>query len=146
MNTQDDSAFTFEAFWPKLASWYQIDYAGPQDDASFTVRETPHNPRGYGGPGRIAKIFLLTEWVKRSEVQAAWKRLAEKHDLRQKELIDTDRVFAFLDGTLARSGSMMMSMDKSKKLGWHGFVDSSESMKAVFQDLARIRMIPELPQ
>lgn len=84
--------------------------------------------------------------MKRPEVQDAWKNLAEKHDLRQKELTDTDRVFGFLDGTLARAGPLSLSMDKSRKLGWHGFVDSTESLKAVFEDLARIRMIPELPK
>lgn len=84
--------------------------------------------------------------MKRPEVQNAWKKLAEKHDLIQKELVDTDRVFGFLDGTLARTGPLMLSMDKSRKLGWHGFVDSSESLKAVFEDLVKIRMIPELPK
>jgi hypothetical protein len=37
-------------------------------------------------------------------------------------------------------------MDKSKKLGWHGFVDTSESFLAVFEDLARIKMIPPVPK
>lgn len=145
-NTQDNSAFTYEGFWPKLASWYGIEYSGPQDDASYTVRTTPHNPRGYGGHGKLGKTFLLVDWVKRKEVQDAWKSLAEKNNLRQKELTDTDRVFGFLDGTLARAGPLMLSMDKSRKLGWHGFVDSSESLRAVFEDLVKIRMIPDLPK
>lgn len=85
------------------------------------------------------------DWAKRPEVQDAWKKLAEKHDLRQKELTDVDRVFGFLDGTVARAGPLNLSMDKSRKLGWHGFVDSSESLKSVFGDLARIKMIPEVP-
>jgi hypothetical protein len=41
---------------------------------------------------------------------------------------------------------MRHSMDKSRKLGWHGFVDSTESLLAVFQDLAAIKMIPPVPQ
>lgn len=36
-------------------------------------------------------------------------------------------------------------MDKSRKLGWHGFVDSSEAMLEVFQDLAKLKMIPPVP-
>lgn len=40
----------------------------------------------------------------------------------------------------------MRSMDKAGKLGWHGFVDTSESMLAVFEDLARIKMIPPVPK
>lgn len=37
-------------------------------------------------------------------------------------------------------------MDKSRKLGWHGFVDSSESILAVFDDLAKLKMIPPVPK
>jgi hypothetical protein len=36
-------------------------------------------------------------------------------------------------------------MDKSRKLGWHGFVDSNESLLEVFNDLAKIKMIPPVP-
>ena len=36
-------------------------------------------------------------------------------------------------------------MDKSRKLGWHGFVDSSEGLLEVFKDLAKIKMIPPVP-
>jgi len=37
-------------------------------------------------------------------------------------------------------------MDKSRKLGWHGFVDSTESLLEVFRDLAHIKMIPPVPE
>ena len=38
------------------------------------------------------------------------------------------------------------SMDKAKKLGWFGFVDSSESLLEVFDDLAKLKMIPPVPK
>lgn len=38
------------------------------------------------------------------------------------------------------------SMNKARKLGWHGFVDSSESLLAVFDDLAKLKMIPPVPK
>ena len=41
---------------------------------------------------------------------------------------------------------MLRSMDKSRKLGWHGFVDSSESFLEVFDDLAKLKMIPPVPK
>lgn len=40
----------------------------------------------------------------------------------------------------------MSSSDKARKLGWHGFVDTAESLLAVFEDLARIKMIPPVPK
>jgi len=35
--------------------------------------------------------------------------------------------------------------DKSRKLGWHGFVDSTEGLLKVFKDLAKLKMIPPVP-
>lgn len=37
-------------------------------------------------------------------------------------------------------------MNKSRKLGWHGFVDSSESLLYVFDELASLKMIPPVPK
>jgi hypothetical protein len=36
-------------------------------------------------------------------------------------------------------------MDKARKLGWHGYVDSSECILEVFNDFAKLKMIPEVP-
>ena len=38
------------------------------------------------------------------------------------------------------------SSDKARKLGWHGFGDSSESFLEVFEDLAKLKMIPPVPK
>jgi len=38
------------------------------------------------------------------------------------------------------------SSDKARKMGWHGFVDSHESLLLVFDDLAKIKMIPPVPK
>ena len=45
-----------------------------------------------------------------------------------------------------RAGPLNFSMDKSRKLGWHGFVDTNEVILEVFDDLAKIKMIPEVPK
>ncbi len=33
-------------------------------------------------------------------------------------------------------------MNKNRKLGWHGFVDSSDSFISTFEELADLKMIP----
>ena len=33
-------------------------------------------------------------------------------------------------------------MSKARKMGWHGFVDSTDSIQAVLNELAHISMIP----
>ena len=106
-NAFDGGAFAWEGCWPKLAGWYGIKSQGPQDNDEYVSRETAHNPRGYGGNGIASRTFSLAEWVKQDKVQKAWKKLAEENNLTQKELVDTDRVFGFIDGSLCRPGGLM---------------------------------------
>jgi len=47
--------------------------------------------------------FTLTAWAKQPEIQEAWKEIAQKHDLKEKELRDVDRIFGFLDGMMLQS-------------------------------------------
>ncbi|KAJ9650312.1 hypothetical protein H2198_010378 [Neophaeococcomyces mojaviensis] len=145
-NTCDSSTFAWEGFWPRLAGWYGIDWLGPQDDAQYTMRETPHNPRGYGGKGVSGRTFTMIDWAKQSKVQEAWKKIAQQHELSVKELADVERIFGFLDGSLCRSSPLMFSMDKARKMGWHGFTDTNESLLDVFDDFAKIKMIPPVPK
>ena len=64
----------------------------------------------------------------------------------ERDLADFERTPGFLDGTLCRHSALNFSMDKSRKLGWHGFVDSNESFLEVFDDLAKLKMIPPVPK
>lgn len=56
----------------------------------------------------------MTEWAKGKEVQEAWAAIAEENGLGQKELVDVDRVFGFLDGTLCRSSALILRFVKIK--------------------------------
>ncbi|KAF2163354.1 hypothetical protein M409DRAFT_37286 [Zasmidium cellare ATCC 36951] len=143
-NTCDNSSFSWEKGWPRIAGWYGIEAKGPQDGDKYTETETRFVPRGYGPKGVTRRKFRLVDWAKKPEVQQAWRELVKQHDLTQ-DLHDIDRVFGFLDGTLCRPAPLYFSMDKSRKLGWQGFVDSSEAMLEVFQDLAKLKMIPPVP-
>ncbi|OAL38093.1 hypothetical protein AYO20_02545 [Fonsecaea nubica] len=145
-NACDDSAFTWESAWPRIAGWYGIKWTGPDDNAEYVARESRFNPRGYGGKGVSRRRFTFADWAKRQDVAQAWKEIAEQNELPQKELRDVDRVFGFLDGTVCRASPLIFSTDKARKLGWHGFVDSTESLLEVFDDLAKIKMIPPVPK
>lgn len=144
-NTCDNSAFTWEKAWPRIAGWYGMESKGPQDDDIYTETETRFNPRGYGPKGITRRKFRLVEWAKKSEVQDAWSELVKENGLAQ-QLMGVDRVFGFLDGTLCRPAPLLFSMDKSRKLGWHGFVDPSEALLEVFQDFVKLKVIPPVPR
>lgn len=108
-NTCDGSAFAWESAWPRVAGWYGIEAEGPREGGGYSETETPYVPRGYGPKGVARRMFRMTEWAKRDEVKKAWEELAEEHGLTQRELVDVDRVFGFLDGTLCRPAPLNFS-------------------------------------
>lgn len=106
-NACDDSSFSWEAFWPRLAGWYGLEWKGPDTEATFAEQRTPYSPRGYGPHGVARVKFTFTEWAKKDNVQQAWKKLADEHGLPSRELQEVDRVFGFLDGSISRAGPLM---------------------------------------
>lgn len=76
-------------------------------------------------------------------MQKAWEELIRKYELEGGKLqdMDIDRIFTFTDGALA-GGTNHLSMNKARKFGWHGFVDTSECIKEVLDDFAKLKMIP----
>lgn len=57
----------------------------------------------WGPPGVIYHKFTMTAWAERPENKKAWRELAEKYDLVEKEFRDSERVFSFLDAAISWS-------------------------------------------
>ncbi|KAI4624546.1 hypothetical protein J4E83_004221 [Alternaria metachromatica] len=147
-NTMDGTTFTWGNFWPKYAGWYGIGYETPSlDDSAYTVITTKHDPppRGFGPPAKLRVRFTLTDWAKQEKVQNAWEEIISKHGLKVDKLqnMDIDRIFGFTDGGLMGS-SLDLTMNKARKMGWHGFVDSNDAIREVLGEFATLKMIPAL--
>jgi hypothetical protein len=139
---------TWGKFWPRYAKLYGLEYTTP-DPENDTYKEIPSKydipPRGFGKNNPIRYKFTLVEWATRPDVQKAWKELASKHDLLDKEFRDIDRIFSFTDAALSWSQSIYFSADKARSLGWHGHVDSTQSIFEVFREFESIKMVPPVP-
>ncbi|KAJ6007829.1 hypothetical protein N7540_011805 [Penicillium herquei] len=146
-NAGDDCPFTWGKFWPKLAALYSLEWTGPNNDSEYIETQTPYNPppRGFGPPGTVRTRFTLTEWAKQQYVQDAWAEIAEKNGLVNKDLGDVERIFGFLDAAISWPYPIHFSATKAKKLGFFGFVDSTESIFKVFEEFADMKMLPKLP-
>lgn len=97
----------------------------------------------WGPPKTYRSKYTLSQWAKRPEVQAAWAEIVKQHNLSVPLLQDMeiDRIFGFTDASLL-GGTLDMSMNKARKLGWHGFVDTNESIKEVLVEFEKLGMIP----
>jgi len=60
----------------------------------------------YGPVSKLRFKYTMAQWAKRPEVTKAWKELADKYDLVEKELRDVDRVFSFLDAFICCAAPM----------------------------------------
>lgn len=147
-NTMDGTTFTWGNFWPKYAEWYGVGYERPSlDESVYTVVKSRHDPppRGFGPPATYRVRFRLVDWAKQDKVQKAWEELTENCGLTGGRLqdMDIDRIFGFTDGSLMGSG-LDLTMNKARKMGWHGFVDSNDAIKEVLGDFADLKMIPPM--
>ncbi|KAF2690074.1 NAD dependent epimerase/dehydratase family protein-like protein [Lentithecium fluviatile CBS 122367] len=146
-NAADGGPFTWGGFWPKFASWHGIEAGTPSmDDAAYTKVTTPYEPppRGFGPPATYRIRFTLVDWAKRPEVQKAWEEIMAKNihkGTTKLQDMDIDRIFAFADGSLA-GGTLDLSMNKARKMGWHGLVDTSECFREVLGEFVGLGMLP----
>lgn len=147
-NTMDGTTFTWGNHWPKLARSYGMEYELPSmDESIFTSIKSKHDPppRGFGPPATYRIRFRLVDWAKQENVQKAWAELTQEHGLVGGNLqeMDTDRIFGFADSSLMGT-SLDLTMNKARKMGWHGFVDSNEAIKEVLKEFVELRMLPPL--
>lgn len=148
LNQCDDSAFAWGKFWPRLASWYKTSSGKPAADTSVYATITmpyAEAPRGFGGPGIVRPSFSFFEWSKKPEVLKAWEELKAKHGLRYspfgEKAMDT---FGLIDGEILGGWGRVLSMDKNRRLGWHGTVNTEEAIKQVITEMADLKMVPPL--
>jgi len=100
-------------------------------------------------PGNVRVTWNFASWAKKPEVKAAWARIEEKQGLDKSLSLwrDTKRlaeIFATLDAEILGSWTRSESMDKSRKLGWNGFVDTKEAIRATIDRMAELKMVPAL--
>ncbi|KAJ4349229.1 hypothetical protein N0V95_004765 [Ascochyta clinopodiicola] len=147
-NTMDGTTFTWGNHWPKLANCYAMDYELPStDEGVYSTVKSKHDPppRGFGPPATYRIRFRLVDWARQEKVQKAWAELTAGHSLIAGKLqeMDIDRIFGFTDGSLMGS-SLDLTMNKARKMGWHGFVDSNDAIREVLGEFAGLKMLPPL--
>lgn len=148
LNHSDGGSFAWGKFWPVLASWYGASAGQPQSDlAAYATITMPYetSPLGFGGPGVIHASFSFLEWSKKPEVAKAWEELVAKYGLTDSPFGDKAQdTFGLIDGEILGGWGRVLNMNKSRKLGWNGFVDTVESTKEVIEEMAGMKLVPPM--
>jgi hypothetical protein len=152
LNHADGGSFSWGKFWPTLASHYAIPAGLPIDSSStlstsssistFSLPASPP-PLGYGPPGTITATFTFASWSTLPAVRQAWSELTSTYNLTGSPF-DPD-TFNLLDAEILGSWGRVLNMNKNRKLGWHGFVDTNESMLNVIGEMAGLGLVPPMP-
>ncbi|KAK2596514.1 hypothetical protein N8I77_013401 [Diaporthe amygdali] len=93
------------------------------------------SPLGYGPPLSSKSSFTLLDWAQKPENAAMWREvMAESpskvtHDpFKQPEDVVT--------------GDFAMCLNKARRFGWTGFVDTLEAIFEMFREMEHLSMLP----
>lgn len=80
----------------------------------------------YGPATQIRSLWSLVDWASKPENSKAWDELmsASGGQLTDNPFKDVEANFAFGDAAFIRV--LSLNMNKAKRLGWTGFVDTME--------------------
>lgn len=89
---------------------------------------------------RVEQKIDLIKWSQRSDVKAAWDRLAKReqldHDAFEKA------TWGFLGFVFGRAYNIVISMNKARKAGWTGHQDTWDSLSDAFDELVGEKVLP----
>jgi hypothetical protein len=104
------------------------------------------NSESWGPANTFRATFSLTEWATEPAVRSAWEQIVKENSLDNSHdpFADPTEIFPFLDGALWAGYRSNLSPTKGRKLGWHGFVDTYESIFVTLRELAQIGLLPPL--
>jgi len=97
----------------------------------------------------VKLVWGFEQWAQKEEVKSAWERIQEREGLnkefdpfRTKDKIR--EVFGTLDADVLGPWTRTETMDKSRKLGWHGHVQTDEAIRAVIDKMVELKVVPKI--
>lgn len=149
-NAQDTAPVSWDRFFHELARWFGVSGVVPPPDDQSEYRTMMGGkggkgaPIGYGPPVTHKYTFSFVEWAKQPENHAAWKELMQKSG---GQLIDDpfeqpEDNFQMGDAILIPMGTL--NMNKARRMGWTGYVDTMESVFEMYNENARLGLVPKM--
>lgn len=112
---------------------------GPEEDEGKyqkTVGKAGKNtPMGYGPPTVHRTTFSFIDWAKDPQNRQAWEKImaASNGQLTDNPFENPEDNFQMGDGCLIAMATM--NMNKARRLGWTGYVDTIESIFEMYRKL-----------
>ena len=156
-NVVNGDTCSWQTLWPLVGKHFRIEvpakqFAGPPPDPS-EMKLASHPPiagmaseLGLEGSevvkqSRVEQRIDLVRWSQRSDVKAAWDRLAAREGLERATF--ENATWGFLGFVLGRNYDIVISMSKARSAGWNGYMDTWDSLRGVFDELSREKILPK---
>jgi len=113
-NIANGDLFRWQHLWPKFANFFGMDYASPQH-------------------------ISLTEFM--ADKEALWNEIVQKYGLKPYAYKDV-AAWPFGDAVFIWDYDMFADTTKSRRFGFHEFIDSEEMFLQLFSEFRRNKIIP----
>ncbi|KAF9693149.1 hypothetical protein EKO04_008784 [Ascochyta lentis] len=148
-NAQDGGLLSWDRFFHELARWYGIsEVQGPGRDEknlqTTTMAGAKDCPLGYGPPLVIRNSFTLAQWAADPSRRKAWEEIMAKSNGQLTENPWDGDLKDFFMGDFAYLAFGTPSMNKAKRYGFSGFLDTLESIFEMFQEMERLGTVPQM--
>ncbi|KAF5576604.1 NAD dependent epimerase dehydratase family [Fusarium pseudocircinatum] len=150
-NSEDGNMLSWDRYFHELARWFGVEkgVVGPRDDVDqlekLELKGGSQCALGYGPSKQITQSFDFLSWAKDPSNVKAWEEIMKQS--RNKIEVnpfeqDVDDTFGL--GKYLFSLTATVSMNKARRMGWTGHVDSLESSFESLDEMASLGMLPEL--
>lgn len=156
-NVTNGDAESWQNLWPKIASYFGTHVKPDQFEDSSSSSSTPlaaqppitvhattaglqDSPSSALAQSTVCQHIDLVQWSQRTDVKDAWRRIAKREGL-QDDAFDK-ATWTFLGFVLGRDYDLVISMNKARKAGWTGYVDTWESLEEVLEVLGERGVLP----
>ncbi|KAF4550584.1 Hypothetical protein D9617_16g013720 [Elsinoe fawcettii] len=147
-NAHDDSPLSPDRLFEELARWYGAAKGVEKPDGTQQCKiiELPggaDSPLGYGPTHKLKQKYSLLEWTKDPANRAAWEQI--KNDCNGKITLEPftgDVDEQFMMGDLFTGAFGHCSLNKVRRYGFNGFVDTLESMFETAQEMVTLGQLP----
>lgn len=128
-NVTNGDYFTWRYMWPRLAAYFGVKATSDQ----VFIKEVPKE-------GDVQLDFTLGEWS--TDKREIWDKLCEEKGVQSAKSTFDFGTWHFQDWVFQRSWSATLSVNKARKFGWTGHIDSYRSFIETFDRFRAYGMIP----
>ncbi|KIW68451.1 hypothetical protein PV04_04394 [Phialophora macrospora] len=128
-NVTNGDYFTWRYMWPRLAAYLGAHATSEQ------VFKTPRPKEG-----EVCLELSLADWA--ADKRETWNRICDRNGVPQEKATWDAGTWHFQDWVFQRSWSATLSINKARKFGWTGHLDSFDSITRTFDKFVELGQIP----